>query len=114
MDDLRFGVGVTSDPAEPGSVIAQAFLISPRALSRNPMMSAGNSMALNHCSLSEPVVIRPKTLRNRSYQLPHCTRFLAAQPWSQARHRSIKAEGGWAARRRASAPHLLQVNSAII
>jgi hypothetical protein len=60
-------------------------------------------MALNYCSLSEPVVIGPKTLRNRFYQVPHCTGFWVHKPWSQARHRSIKAEGGWTAPPRAPA-----------
>jgi dimethylamine/trimethylamine dehydrogenase len=47
--------------------------------------------------LFEPVEIGPKTLKNRFYQVPHCTGFGVAKPWSQARHRSVKAEGGWAA-----------------
>src|SRR5436305_14458883 len=50
-----------------------------------------------HELLFEPVVIGPKTLRNRFYQVPHCTGFGVHKPWSQARHRAIKAEGGWAA-----------------
>jgi dimethylamine/trimethylamine dehydrogenase len=47
--------------------------------------------------LFEPVRIGPKTLRNRFYQVPHCSGFSFVKPWSQARHRSTKAEGGWAA-----------------
>jgi dimethylamine/trimethylamine dehydrogenase len=47
--------------------------------------------------LFEPVQIGPKTLRNRFYQVPHCTGFGVEKPWSQAAHRAIKAEGGWAA-----------------
>jgi dimethylamine/trimethylamine dehydrogenase len=47
--------------------------------------------------LFEPIRIGPKTVRNRFYQVPHCTGFGVAKPWSQARHRSTKAEGGWAA-----------------
>src|SRR3954468_20286771 len=50
-----------------------------------------------HDILFEPVRIGPKTLRNRFYQVPHCTGFGSEKPWSQARHRSVKAEGGWAA-----------------
>jgi dimethylamine/trimethylamine dehydrogenase len=50
-----------------------------------------------HDILFEPVTIGPKTLRNRFYQVPHCTGFGVHKPWSQARHRAIKAEGGWAA-----------------
>ncbi len=50
-----------------------------------------------HDILFEPVQIGPKTLRNRFYQVPHCTGFGVEKPWSQARHRAVKAEGGWAA-----------------
>jgi dimethylamine/trimethylamine dehydrogenase len=49
-----------------------------------------------HDVLFEPVRIGPKTLRNRFYQVPHCTGFGVEKPWTQARHRGIKAEGGWA------------------
>jgi dimethylamine/trimethylamine dehydrogenase len=47
--------------------------------------------------LFEPVQIGPKTLRNRFYQVPHCTGFGSDRPGAQARFRSTKAEGGWAA-----------------
>ncbi len=47
--------------------------------------------------LFEPVQIGPKTLKNRFYQVPHCTGFGVEKPWSQAAHRAVKAEGGWAA-----------------
>ena len=50
-----------------------------------------------HEILFEPVRIGPKTLRNRFYQVPHCTGFGVEKPWSQARHRAVKAQGGWAA-----------------
>ena len=50
-----------------------------------------------HEILFEPVRIGPKTLRNRFYQVPHCTGFGVEKPWSQAAHRAVKAEGGWAA-----------------
>jgi dimethylamine/trimethylamine dehydrogenase len=50
-----------------------------------------------HEILFEPVRIGPKTLRNRFYQVPHCTGFGVQKPWSQARHRAVKAQGGWAA-----------------
>jgi dimethylamine/trimethylamine dehydrogenase len=50
-----------------------------------------------HDILFEPVQIGPKTLRNRFYQVPHCTGFGTRKPGSQAEHRAIKAEGGWAA-----------------
>ena len=49
-----------------------------------------------HDILFEPVRIGPKTLRNRFYQVPHCTGFGVEKPWTQARHRALKAEGGWA------------------
>ena len=51
----------------------------------------------NHEILFEPVRIGPKTLRNRFYQVPHCSGFGTEKPWTQAAHRGIKAEGGWAA-----------------
>jgi dimethylamine/trimethylamine dehydrogenase len=47
--------------------------------------------------LFEPVRIGPKVLRNRFYQVPHCTGFGTDKPAAQARFRSMKAEGGWAA-----------------
>jgi dimethylamine/trimethylamine dehydrogenase len=50
-----------------------------------------------HDVLFEPVQIGPKTLRNRFYQVPHCTGFGSEKPGSQARFRGMKAEGGWAA-----------------
>ena len=50
-----------------------------------------------HDVLFEPVQIGPKTLSNRFYQVPHCTGFGVEKPWSQAAHRAVKAEGGWAA-----------------
>ena len=50
-----------------------------------------------HDILFEPVQIGPKTLRNRFYQVPHCTGFGSEKPLSQAHFRGMKAEGGWAA-----------------
>jgi dimethylamine/trimethylamine dehydrogenase len=50
-----------------------------------------------HSVLFEPLQIGPKTLRNRFYQVPHCTGFGVQKPGGQARHRSTKAAGGWAA-----------------
>ncbi len=49
-----------------------------------------------HDILFEPIRIGPKTLRNRFYQVPHCTGFGVHKPFSQAAHRRMKAEGGWA------------------
>ena len=54
-------------------------------------------MEPNHEILFEPVTIGPKTLRNRFYQVPHCSGFGTEKPWTQAAHRGVKAEGGWAA-----------------
>jgi dimethylamine/trimethylamine dehydrogenase len=51
----------------------------------------------NHAILFEPVRIGPKTLRNRFYQVPHCSGFGTEKPWTQAAHRGMKAEGGWGA-----------------
>src|SRR6202049_115499 len=50
-----------------------------------------------HDVLFQPIQVGPKTLRNRFYQVPHCSGFGTTKPFSQARHRSVKAEGGWAA-----------------
>jgi dimethylamine/trimethylamine dehydrogenase len=50
-----------------------------------------------HDILFEAVQIGPKTLRNRFYQVPHCTGFGSEKPGSHARFRGMKAEGGWAA-----------------
>ena len=50
-----------------------------------------------HDVLFEPIRIGPKTLRNRFYQVPHCTGFGVVKPGGQARFRAMKAEGGWAA-----------------
>ena len=46
--------------------------------------------------LFEPIMIGPKTMRNRFYQTPQCTGFGDVFPGGQAYHRGIKAEGGWA------------------
>lgn len=45
--------------------------------------------------LFEPVTIGPVTAPNRFYQVPHCTGMGHIHPQSLARHRGIKAEGGW-------------------
>lgn len=50
-----------------------------------------------HDILFEPIQIGPKTLRNRFYQVPHCIGAGSDKPGFQAAHRSLKAEGGWAA-----------------
>lgn len=50
-----------------------------------------------HDILFEPVRIGPKVLRNRFYQVPHCSGLGDVKPFSQAEHRGVKAEGGWAA-----------------
>jgi dimethylamine/trimethylamine dehydrogenase len=50
-----------------------------------------------HDILFEPLPIGPKTLKNRFYQVPHCTGFGTEKPLSQAAFRGMKAEGGWGA-----------------
>jgi dimethylamine/trimethylamine dehydrogenase len=50
-----------------------------------------------HDILFQPIEIGPRVLRNRFFQVPHCTGFGTDMPGSQARHRAVKAEGGWAA-----------------
>jgi dimethylamine/trimethylamine dehydrogenase len=50
-----------------------------------------------HDILFHPIEIGPRVLRNRFFQVPHCTGFGTDMPGSQARHRAVKAEGGWAA-----------------
>lgn len=50
-----------------------------------------------HDVLFEPIPIGPKVLRNRFYQVPHCIGAGSDKPGFQAAHRSMKAEGGWAA-----------------
>lgn len=50
-----------------------------------------------HDVLFEPLQLGPKLLKNRFYQTPHCTGFGSDLPATQAYHRGVKAEGGWAA-----------------
>lgn len=50
-----------------------------------------------HDLLFEPIEIGPRVLRNRFFQVPHCTGFGTDKPGSQARFRATKAEGGWGA-----------------
>jgi dimethylamine/trimethylamine dehydrogenase len=45
--------------------------------------------------LFEPVRIGPLTTRNRFYQVPHCSGMGHRHPHADARHREVKAEGGW-------------------
>ena len=45
--------------------------------------------------LFEPVRIGPVTAPNRFYQVPHCTGMGYRYPQAEARHRGIKAQGGW-------------------
>lgn len=54
------------------------------------------SRAPKYDILFDSVRIGPKTMRNRFYQTPHCTGFGSDLPATQAYHRAIKAEGGWA------------------
>lgn len=48
-----------------------------------------------HAILFEPVVIGPKVLPNRFYQVPHASGFGSQKPRTQAAFRGVKAEGGW-------------------
>ena len=50
-----------------------------------------------HDILFQPIEIGPRVLRNRFFQVPHCTGFGTDMPGSQARFRAVKAEGGWSA-----------------
>ena len=82
----RWGRGLRAPP--PPAFDARVSLpVRSRAMPRDP----------RHDILFEPVEIGPKTLRNRFYQVPHCTGFGIGKPSSQAHHRAMKAEGGWAA-----------------
>ena len=45
--------------------------------------------------LFEPIQIGPKTMKNRFYQVAHCTSFGSERPGLQAFFRGMKAEGGW-------------------
>ena len=58
-------------------------------------MEARQAMDARHAILFEPVVIGPKTLPNRFYQVPHASGFGSVMPRKQAAFRAIKAEGGW-------------------
>jgi NADH:flavin oxidoreductases, Old Yellow Enzyme family len=48
-------------------------------------------------ALFQPIQIGPKTLKNRFFQVPQCTGAGTLRPGANARHREVKAEGGWAA-----------------
>jgi dimethylamine/trimethylamine dehydrogenase len=48
-----------------------------------------------HAVLFEPVVVGPKTLPNRFYQVPHASGFGSSKPRTHAAFRAVKAEGGW-------------------
>src|SRR5438046_5568869 len=69
-------------------------MTAPRRLEKGSAVMARDP---RYDILFEPVRIGPKVLRNRFYQVPHCTGFGVVKPWSQARHRGMKAEGRWAA-----------------
>jgi dimethylamine/trimethylamine dehydrogenase len=46
--------------------------------------------------LFEPLKIGPKTMKNRFWQVPHCNTAGTTHPGTNAGHRGMKAEGGWA------------------
>ncbi|HLB06874.1 MAG TPA: FAD-dependent oxidoreductase [Alphaproteobacteria bacterium] len=50
-----------------------------------------------HDCLFEPIRIGPKTMKNRFFQVPHCTGAGSERPGTQMGHRAVKAEGGWGA-----------------
>lgn len=50
-----------------------------------------------HDILFQPIEIGPRVLKNRFFQVPHCTGFGTDMPGSQARFRAVKAQGGWGA-----------------
>lgn len=50
-----------------------------------------------HDILFEPIKVGPLTFRNRFYQVPHCIGAGSDKPGFQAAHRSMKADGGFAA-----------------
>lgn len=56
---------------------------------------AAPRMDPRHAVLFEPVMIGPKTLPNRFYQVPHASGFGSSRPRTHAAFRGIKAEGGW-------------------
>jgi dimethylamine/trimethylamine dehydrogenase len=55
-----------------------------------------NARDPRHDILFEHVEIGPKTLRNRFYASPQCSGFGTDRPGTQAYHRGLKAEGGFA------------------
>ena len=54
-------------------------------------------MLKQHEILFQPINIGPRTLKNRFYQVPHCTGMGYNLPQTHAAMRSVKAEGGWGA-----------------
>src|SRR5215472_17057132 len=62
--------------------------------SGRPSRRGRRTMDARHAILFEPVVIGPKTLPNRFYQVPHASGFGSVQPRTQAAFRAIKAGGG--------------------
>lgn len=55
------------------------------------------SLDPRHAPLFEPIVVGPKTFRNRFYVSPHCSGLGVEYPGAQAYLRGMRAEGGWAA-----------------
>src|SRR6266849_7214172 len=73
--------------AVPHPMTGSQLVVNSRPLPREP----------RHDVLFEPIRIGPKILKNRFYAVPHCTGYGVEKPWTQARFRATKAEGGWAA-----------------
>ena len=67
------------------------------------ILNLGNCNGVNtlmlkqHEILFQPINIGPRTLKNRFYQVPHCTGMGYNLPQTHAAMRSVKAEGGWGA-----------------
>ncbi|MFN8164415.1 MAG: NAD(P)-binding protein [Solirubrobacterales bacterium] len=55
------------------------------------------SRSASHDVLFEPVQIGPRTLKNRLVGIPYSPGFGASKPLAHVAHRTVQAEGGWAA-----------------
>lgn len=75
----------------------QCGMTRPQATRQAVRAAADQPGVGRYAALFEPIRIGPKILPNRFYQVPQCTAFGVKKPWSQARHRATKAEGGWGA-----------------
>ena len=102
LDDVVAGLRAVGVEVERSRAGRPGAPVVPQRPERQPRRAAPARLRAvprdpRHDILFEPLAIGPKTLRNRFYQVPHCTGFGVEKPFSQARHRAMKAEGGWAA-----------------